>query len=222
MIVSTLILSSEQNHHGAEICGLQWIFNDQYLVSGSADSIVNVYDAQQVCRETEVPLFQLNQHLATVKAIAEAPPFVGGNKVLATGGGTNDHCVKFWDLCEDGNLILSYDTGNQVSGINFDPYYREMTTSHGQPKSVVSTWKFNPMASEDQNKFNAVNHIEQTSRVLSMTKSPCGEFVMVGLENSSIIVYDIYKKDETYYKMLSPIRRNREQLKFAGVRQRIR
>ena len=201
---------------------MQWVFNDQYLVSGSADSLVNVYDAQQVCRETEAPLFQLTQHLATVKAISEAPPFVGGNKVLATGGGSNDHSVKFWDLCDNGELIMSYDTGNQISGLNFDPYYREMTTSHAQPKSVVSTWKFNPMATEDQSKFMAVNHIEHSTRILSMTKSPCGEFAMIGLGDSSVVVYDIYKKDESYYKMLSPIRRNREQLKFAGVRQRIR
>lgn len=208
----------EKNDHNAEVCGMQWVWDDKFLVTSSADSIVNVYSTSQASTETTAPLFSLTQHLSTVKAIAQVP-FMGSN-VIATGGGTNDHCVRFWDLC-NGSLITSHDTGNQISGINFDRYYREMTTSHGQPKSVISTWKYISGAADDS-QFIAVNHLEQTSRVLSMVQSPCGEYTLAGMEDESIAIYDTYKKDEAYMRKMSPIRRKRAEMMFSGVRQRIR
>lgn len=51
---------------------------------------------------------QFNEHTAAVKAIAWSPH---KNGLLASGGGTQDRTIKFWNTIKHQN-ISSYDTGS--------------------------------------------------------------------------------------------------------------
>uniref|UniRef100_A0A914Q9K4 Anaphase-promoting complex subunit 4-like WD40 domain-containing protein n=1 Tax=Panagrolaimus davidi TaxID=227884 RepID=A0A914Q9K4_9BILA len=106
-----LSFKSEIQHHEAEVCGLSWVCNDQYLVSGSADSIVNVYTKDDVVTADPQRLYSIDGHVSTVKAIAECP-FMYGN-IIATSGGLNDGSVKFWNL-STGEMVTSVQTDNRV------------------------------------------------------------------------------------------------------------
>ncbi|VDN24881.1 unnamed protein product [Gongylonema pulchrum] len=64
---------------------------------------------------------------------------------LATGGGTTDRTVKFWNLAT-GTLCHSQDTMSQVNGIAFTPNYKEFITAHGYPGNELKIWKYPSMA----------------------------------------------------------------------------
>ena len=59
----------------------------------------------------QTPLHRFTDHVAAVKAIAWNPHQHG---ILASGGGTADQKLRFWNTLT-GNLLQEVDTGSQVS-----------------------------------------------------------------------------------------------------------
>lgn len=59
---------------------------------------------------TDIPLWKFHEHTAAVKALAWDPHVAG---VLATGGGTADKHIRFWNV-GNGTLLNELDTGSQV------------------------------------------------------------------------------------------------------------
>lgn len=78
--------------HKQEICGLKWSFDDKYLASGGNDNKLMVWSANQ--SRSDTPLYKFSSHKAAVKAIAWSPH---QSSLLASGGGTADRCIKFWN-----------------------------------------------------------------------------------------------------------------------------
>ena len=62
-------------------------------------------------QQSQKPVLKLTEHTAAVKAIAWSPHQSG---LLASGGGTADRCIRFWNTT-NGNQLNSIDTGSQVS-----------------------------------------------------------------------------------------------------------
>jgi len=58
----------------------------------------------------DYPLWKFHEHTAAVKALAWDPHVAG---VLATGGGTQDKHIRFWNV-QFGNMLSELDTGSQV------------------------------------------------------------------------------------------------------------
>jgi WD40 repeat protein len=56
------------------------------------------------------PVLSYNEHTAAVKAIAWSPHLHG---LLASGGGTADRCIRFWNTTTNTHLSCM-DTGSQV------------------------------------------------------------------------------------------------------------
>jgi WD40 repeat protein len=56
------------------------------------------------------PMLKFTEHTAAVKAIAWSPHQHG---LLASGGGTADRCIRFWNTATNSNLNC-VDTGSQV------------------------------------------------------------------------------------------------------------
>ncbi len=56
------------------------------------------------------PLWKFHEHTAAVKALAWDPHVSG---VLATGGGTQDKTIRFWNVF-NGTMLNDLDTGSQV------------------------------------------------------------------------------------------------------------
>jgi WD40 repeat protein len=76
------------------------------LLLGSNDNLVQLWDQRRPAN----PVSTLSAHLSTVKAVSWCP---WQPKTLATGGGTADRTIKFWNTAT-GNLLQSVDTGSQV------------------------------------------------------------------------------------------------------------
>lgn len=117
--------------HKQEVCGLKWN-NDggpqaAVLASGGNDNKVCIWDLRGSKRaglrsngassgvsgdeRSDVPLWKFHQHTAAVKALAWDPHVSG---VLATGGGTADKHIRFWNAY-NGSLLHELDTGSQAS-----------------------------------------------------------------------------------------------------------
>lgn len=75
--------------HKQEVCGLKWNAEDGQLASGGNDNKLMVWNKLDV-----QPMFKWSEHVAAVKAIAWSPHQRG---LLASGGGTADRTIKFWD-----------------------------------------------------------------------------------------------------------------------------
>lgn len=97
--------------HTQEVCGLKWSTDFKYLASGGNDNLVNVWAlaSSGVGTATE-PLHKFNEHQAAVRALAWCP---WQPSTLASGGGTADRCIKFWNV-NNGSLMKSVDSKSQV------------------------------------------------------------------------------------------------------------
>ena len=91
--------------HQQEVCGLKWSPSGNQLASGGNDNLLHIWQQGQ-----ERPLHTLTAHQAAVKALAWCP---FQSNLLATGGGTADRSIKFWNT-HTGALLNSIDTGSQV------------------------------------------------------------------------------------------------------------
>ncbi|RDW86685.1 WD40 repeat domain-containing protein [Aspergillus mulundensis] len=90
--------------HKQEVCGLRWNTEDGQLASGGNDNKLLVWD-----KLNETPLYRFSDHTAAVKAITWSPH---QHHLLASGGGTADRTIKFWNTAT-GSLIKEVDTGSQ-------------------------------------------------------------------------------------------------------------
>ncbi len=75
---------------------------------------------------------------AAVKALAWCP---FQSNLLATGGGTADRCIKFWNT-HTGAMLSSIDTGSQVCNLQWSRHEREILSSHGFSKNQLCLWKY--------------------------------------------------------------------------------
>lgn len=105
--VRTPCLVSERKlgAHRQEVCGLKWSPDNQYLASGGNDNRLYVWNLHSLS-----PVQTYTEHLAAVKAIAWSPHHHG---LLASGGGTADRCIRFWNTLT-GQPMQCVDTGSQV------------------------------------------------------------------------------------------------------------
>lgn len=69
-----------------------------------------------------LPVQQYSDHLAAVKAIAWSPHQHG---LLASGGGTADRCLRFWNTLT-GQALQSTDTGSQVCNLAWSKHANEL------------------------------------------------------------------------------------------------
>jgi cell division cycle 20-like protein 1 (cofactor of APC complex) len=92
--------------HRQEVCGLKWNVEENQLASGGNDNKLMVWNGT----EGGDPMWKFGQHGAAVKAIAWSPHQRG---LLASGGGTADKKIRFWNTLS-GTMLNAIDTGSQV------------------------------------------------------------------------------------------------------------
>lgn len=109
--------------HSQEVCGLAWSPDGAYLASGANDNTLCIFDAVSSTTNLDAqPRHVLREHQAAVKALAWSPH---ERNLLATGGGTADRCIKFWNA-SSGALLNSVDTGSQVCALQWSPFEKEL------------------------------------------------------------------------------------------------
>ncbi|KAG0145429.1 hypothetical protein CROQUDRAFT_45857, partial [Cronartium quercuum f. sp. fusiforme G11] len=184
--------ASEMIGHRAEICGLSWkpdsidgFTNGSpgLLASGANDNIVNVWDSRNV----NEPRMTKNNHRAAVKAIAWCP---WQSNMLATGGGTSDKMIHFWNV-NTSSRLQSLETKSQVTSIIFNPYAREFLCTHGMPDMNFSIYTFP--------NFNLVADITKAheTRILHSALSPDGTIVVTASSDENLKFWRVFENKKT-------------------------
>lgn len=148
--------------HTSEVCGLEWRSDGAQLATGGNDNLVSIWDA----RSLAAPKFAKKNHRAAVKALSWCPWQLN---LLATGGGSNDRHIHFWNTTT-GARVNSIDTGSQVTSLKWSNHYRELVSSSGFPDNSLSIWSYPTL----------VRNVEipaHETRVLHSCLSPDGQML---------------------------------------------
>ncbi len=162
--------------HKQEVCGLKWSFDGQQLASGGNDNKLFLWSLQ-----SSAPLARFSDHQAAVKAIAWSPHQHG---LLASGGGTADRCIKFWNTltCE---CASSLDTGSQVCNLMFSRNANELVSTHGYSLNQMIVWKYPQMS-------KLATLTGHTYRVLYLSMSPDGESIVTGAGDETLRFWNVF------------------------------
>jgi cell division cycle 20-like protein 1 (cofactor of APC complex) len=190
--------------HKQEVCGLKWNTEDGQLASGGNDNKLMVWD-----NLNSEPTYKWSEHNAAVKAIAWSPHQRG---LLASGGGTADRTIKFWNtqISANGpssiaaaaafsdeptspttpaNLISSLDTGSQVCNLAWSKNSNEIVSTHGYSQNQIIVWKYPKME-------QVVSLTGHTYRVLYLAMSPDGQVIVTGAGDETLRFWNAFKKKE--------------------------
>ncbi|XP_052867645.1 cell division cycle protein 20 homolog isoform X1 [Anopheles cruzii] len=171
--------------HTQEVCGLKWSPDGKYLASGGNDNLVHVWGtANGAPNALSEPVQVFNQHQAAIRALAWCP---WQPNVLASGGGTADRCIKFWNVAS-GQLLNSVDTKSQVCGLMFSKTYKEIISAHGYVNNQLTIWKYPSMTKQ----LDLLGH---TGRVLQLAMSPDGSKVMSAGADETLRLWSCFIPD---------------------------
>lgn len=167
--------------HTQEVCGLAWRSDGEVLASGGNDNLLCFWDASTTAARVTQPRFRMTDHQAAVKSLAWSPH---ERNLLASGGGTADRCIKFWNS-QTGALLNSIDTGSQVCALQWNPFEKEILSSHGFARNEISLWKYPSMAK--------IKELEgHTSRVLHLACSPDGTTVVSAAGDETLRFWEVF------------------------------
>jgi cell division cycle 20, cofactor of APC complex len=163
--------------HTQEVCGVSWSHDGESLATGGNDNLLCIWNASGTSR----PRFRMTDHHAAVKALAWSPH---ERNLLATGAGTADRTIKFWNTTT-GAMLNSIDTGSQVCSLLWNPYEKEILSSHGYSRNQLSLWKYPSM--------QKIKEFEgHTSRVLHMAVCPVDGTVLSAAADETLRFWDIF------------------------------
>lgn len=164
--------------HKGEVCGLKWNGAEGLLASGGNDNIVNVWEGLST-----VPLYSLKKHNGAIKALAWSPH---QSNLLATGGGTADRHIRFWNT-KDGSMINELDTGSQVSNLAWSKNSNEIVSTHGYTQNQVVIWKYPSMT-------QVACLTGHAYRILYLGMSPDGQNIVTGAADETLRFWHAFKK----------------------------
>lgn len=179
--------------HTQEVCGLEWNEDGTTLASGGNENYLCIWDAAMSLRRSgnnrgdssstsrQSPRLTLTQHQAAVKALAWCP-FHRGQ--LASGGGTADRTIKFWNS-NSGAVLNSVDTGSQVCSLLWSKHNKELCSSHGFSENQLILWRYPNMTKIQEFKGH-------TARVLHMEQSPDGASVVSAAADETLRFWDVF------------------------------
>ena len=174
------------NGHTLEVCGLKWSPTGTMLASGGNDNLLNVWDSRYKQagsgrRTCDTPLHRIDAHTAAVKALSWCP---WQQSLLASGGGTADRCIRFWNT-RTGACLDTVDTHSQVCALQWSQHDKEIVSSHGFSHNQLILWKYPSMV-------KAAELTGHTSRVLHMAQSPDGTTVVTAAADETLRFWRIF------------------------------
>ncbi|CAI9768321.1 unnamed protein product [Fraxinus pennsylvanica] len=167
--------------HKSEVCGLKWSHDDRELASGGNDNQLLVWN-----QHSQQPILKLTEHTAAVKAIAWSPHQSG---LLASGGGTADRCIRFWNTTS-GNQINSVDTGSQVCNLAWSKNVNELVSTHGYSQNQIMVWKYPSLA-------KVATLTGHSLRVLYLAMSPDGQTIVTGAGDETLRFWNVFPSVKT-------------------------
>lgn len=171
--------------HTQEVCGLKWSTDGRYLASGGNDNLLNVYSGLpgQATYQSE-PIYSFSQHQAAVKALDWCP---WQTNVLASGGGTADRTIRFWN-CNNGQCINSVNANSQVCAILWSKTYRELVSAHGFANNQLTIWKYPSLT-------KVAELTGHTNRILNLAMSPDGSTVLSAGADETLRMWKCFLPD---------------------------
>jgi cell division cycle 20-like protein 1 (cofactor of APC complex) len=165
--------------HKQEVCGLKWSPDHLLLASGGNDNKLLVWNVNG----GNAPIQTYHDHIAAVKAIAWSPHQHG---LLASGGGTADRCIRFWNTLTGQNL-QSVDTGSQVCNLAWSKHSNELVSTHGYSQNQILIWKYPSMV-------QLAKLTGHSYRVLYLAVSPDGEAIVTGAGDETLRFWNVFNK----------------------------
>ncbi|GER36680.1 WD-repeat cell cycle regulatory protein [Striga asiatica] len=172
---------SKLTGHKSEVCGLKWSHDDRELASGGNDNQLLVWN-----QHSQQPILKLTEHTAAVKAIAWSPH---QNSLLASGGGTADRCIRFWNT-SSGNQLNRVDTGSQVCNLAWSKNVNEIVSTHGYSQNQIMVWKYPSMA-------KVATLTGHSLRVLYLAMSPDGQTIVTGAGDETLRFWNVFPSVKT-------------------------
>ena len=149
---------SKLTGHKSEVCGLKWSYDNRELASGGNDNkvlhiifilVLRILSDYSLMLQLLVwnqhstqPVLRYCEHTAAVKAIAWSPHLHG---LLASGGGTADRCIRFWNTTTNTSLNC-VDTTSQVCNLAWSKNVNELVSTHGYSQNQIIVWKYPTMS----------------------------------------------------------------------------
>ncbi|MCO5613870.1 hypothetical protein L7F22_068148 [Adiantum nelumboides] len=116
------IIRDIHNAHTQSVCGMSYRADSALLATGGNDNVVKVWD-----RRSNTAKMQKERHRAAVRALSWSPM---NSSLLATGGGTLDKSIHFWNVTQ-GTRLQSIQTDAQVTALHWSYRYKEIASCHG-------------------------------------------------------------------------------------------
>jgi len=164
--------------HRQEVCGLKWSPDHQHLASGGNDNKLFVWN-----QSSTQPVQTYTEHVAAVKAIAWSPHQHG---LLASGGGTADRCIRFWNTLT-GQPLQCVDTGSQVCNLAWSKHANELVSTHGYSQNQILVWKYPSLV-------QVAKLTGHSYRVLYLAVSPDGEAIVTGAGDETLRFWNVFSK----------------------------
>jgi len=162
--------------HKQEVCGLKWSYDEQQLASGGNDNKLYVWSLRSTS-----PVLRFSEHQAAVKAIAWSPHQHG---LLASGGGTADRCIRFWNTVNS-TAVSCVDTGSQVCNLAWSKNLNEIVSTHGYSLNQIILWKYPSMS-------KVATLTGHTYRVLYLASSPDGQTIVTGAGDETLRFWNVF------------------------------
>ncbi|XP_038876205.1 protein FIZZY-RELATED 2 [Benincasa hispida] len=162
--------------HKSEVCGLKWSYDNRELASGGNDNRLFVWN-----QHSTQPVLKFYEHTAAVKAIAWSPHLHG---LLASGGGTADRCIRFWNTTTNTHLSCM-DTGSQVCNLAWSKNVNELVSTHGFSQNQIIVWRYPTMS-------KLATLTGHTFRVLYLAISPDGQTIVTGAGDETLRFWNVF------------------------------
>lgn len=162
--------------HKQEVCGLRWSPDGDMLASGGNDNKLCLWDI----KKTTKPIYRLSDHNAAVKALSWSPY---ERRLLASGGGTADRCIRFWNTFTS-ECTMCIDTESQVCNLLWSTNACELVSTHGYSMNHIVLWKYPSME-------KVVTLTGHTYRVLYLAMSPDGNTIVTGAGDETLRFWNI-------------------------------
>ncbi|XP_003388418.1 PREDICTED: fizzy-related protein homolog [Amphimedon queenslandica] len=175
--------------HAQEVCGLRWSPNHQHLASGGNDNKLFIWDDSST-----TPIHCLSDHKAAVKALAWSPHQHG---LLASGGGTADRTIRFWNVLT-GQCLQSVDTGSQVCNLSWSHSSSEFVSTHGYSQNQIIIWRYPSLV-------QIAKLTGHTTRVLYLAMSPDGQTIVTGAGDETLRFWNAFTKSKSLKKPNTPL-----------------
>ncbi|RXI08660.1 hypothetical protein DVH24_022804 [Malus domestica] len=191
-------VASRLQAHKEEVCGLKWSEGGNVLASGGNENLLYIWNSSKM--NSSRFLFRFREHCAAVKALAWCPY---QSEVLASGGGTEDGCIKLWNT-KKGTCIKTIETNAQASyriqspfcelfvvcGLEWNRHHKEILSAHGYSrgeliKNQLCIWRYPSME-------NVGNLNRHRSRILHVSQSPDGLTVVSAVGDETLRFWEIF------------------------------